>query len=419
MEKTKAYSLAKYACYITNISMAVVANLSPLLFVTFRQMYGISYTLLGLLVVVNFSTQLIIDLIFSFFAKKIDVQKTVRVMPLIAFFGFLIYGIFPQVFPQNAYLWIVSGTVVFSVSSGLNEVLASPLIAAIPSENPEREMSKLHSMYAWGVVGVVIISTVFLSVFGTVNWGYLALLWSLVPLSAFIMFRKAELPEIGHSDNELKKEKSMGMGVFLCVICIFLGGAAECTMAQWASGFIENALSIPKLLGDILGVAVFATLLGLGRTVYAKYGKNVLNVMLWGMTGAAICYFVAGISLNPVISLCACILTGICVSMLWPGTIICVGEKIPAAGVAIYALMAAGGDMGASVAPQLVGIVSDKISLSNFALELSELLHISAEQLGMRMGLLVSTAFPLLGVLVVICLKAYFSAIERKGNDLQ
>lgn len=296
----------------------------------------------------------------------------------------------------------------------MNEVLLSPVIAAIPSENPEREMSKLHSMYAWGVVIVVIVSTVFLSIFGMHNWKYLAILWSLVPLCAFIMFRKAKLPQITNSNDVRKNEKIMSTGIFLCLGCIFLGGAAECTMTQWASGFIENAIGIPKLWGDILGVAIFAALLGCGRTVYAKYGNNVLNVMLWGMIGATICYFVASLSLNPVIGLFACIITGICVSMLWPGTIICVGEKFPDAGVAVYALMAAGGDMGASIAPQLVGIISDKISLSNFALELSEILHISTEQIGMRTGLLVSAVFPLLGVFLIFCLKIHFSVVEKK-----
>ena len=64
------YSRLKAACYMTNISMSVVGNLSPLLFVTFRETYGISYTLLGLLVLINFSTQLIVDLVFSFFCLK-------------------------------------------------------------------------------------------------------------------------------------------------------------------------------------------------------------------------------------------------------------------------------------------------------------------------------------------------------------
>ena len=70
-----SYTKVKYACYITNITMSVVANLSPLLFLTFRSLYGISYSLLGLLVVINFSTQLLVDLIFSFFSHKFDIKK--------------------------------------------------------------------------------------------------------------------------------------------------------------------------------------------------------------------------------------------------------------------------------------------------------------------------------------------------------
>ena len=74
----------KYACYGNNVTMAIVANLSPILFLTFRHMYGISYTLLGLLVLINFTSQLAIDLIFSFFSHKFNIPMTVKIMPLIA-----------------------------------------------------------------------------------------------------------------------------------------------------------------------------------------------------------------------------------------------------------------------------------------------------------------------------------------------
>ena len=57
------YNRLKLACYTSNLSMSIVGNLSPLLFLTFRSLYGISYSLLGLLVLINFFTQLIIDLI--------------------------------------------------------------------------------------------------------------------------------------------------------------------------------------------------------------------------------------------------------------------------------------------------------------------------------------------------------------------
>ena len=96
---------------------------------------------------------------------------------------------------ESIYLGLAVATVIFSAASGLNEALISPIVAELPSENPEREMSKLHSMYAWGVVGVVILSTLFLSVFGGRNWMYLALLWSIAPFVTFLMFSKGELCE--------------------------------------------------------------------------------------------------------------------------------------------------------------------------------------------------------------------------------
>ena len=67
----------KLGCYTTNISMSIVSNLPPVLFLTFRQLYGISYSLLGLLVVFNFVTQLTVDLIFSFFSHKFNIEKTI------------------------------------------------------------------------------------------------------------------------------------------------------------------------------------------------------------------------------------------------------------------------------------------------------------------------------------------------------
>lgn len=402
------YSLAKNASYLSGITMSIAANFPPLLFVTFRKMYGLSYTMLGSLIVINFLTQLIIDLVFTFYSKHFNIPKTIKATPFIVFTGLVLYSVLPMIFPRLAVLWIIMGTVIFSLASGLNEVLLSPMIAAIPSDNPEKEMSKLHSMYAWGVIGVVILSTVFINAFGSDNWMYLGLLWSVIPLAAYIMFKKASLPPMDSTDNSTKSSGYAKKGIILCVLCIFMGGAAECTMSQWASGFIEKAIAVPKIWGDTLGVALFAALLGLGRLLYSKYGKNIINVMLFGMTGAFICYIAASLFLNPVVAIAACALTGFFTSMLWPGTLIYLGEKIPGASVSIYALMAAGGDMGASVAPQLVGIVSDKIALAEIAQNLSVIIGISAEQIGMRMGVLSAAIFPLAGVLIIVYMKKYF-----------
>jgi fucose permease len=411
MKHSEEYRSAKYACYLGSGGMAVVAVLSPLLFATFREMYGISYTFLGLLVVANFLTQLSVDLIFSFFTKFFNIHKTVRAMPIITFIGLFIYAVMPWIFSEYVYLWLIIGTVIFSASSGLAEVLLSPVIAAIPSDNPEREMSKLHSTYAWGSVAVVIVSTLFLKLVGTHNWQYLALFWSLLPLADAVMFAKAKMPEMSIGDGDNKSGVGFrSKGILLCCLCIFLGGATEVTMAEWVSSFIENGVGLPKVVGDILGVAMFSVMLGIGRTVYAKIGRNISSVMLWGMAGAAVCYLAASLSQSSVISLVACALAGLCVSMLWPGTLIYAEENFHNMGVAVYALMAAGGDLGASVAPQLVGIVSDKIAMLDIAASIADQWSITAEQVGIRMGMLTACIFPLMGVIVILVMKRYFKA---------
>ena len=393
------YKILKTACYTSNVSMSVVANLSPLLFLTFRSLYGISYSLLGLLVLINFLTQLSVDLIFSFFSDKFNIPKTVKFTPVLTFIGLLVYGLWPFFMPQHAYAGLVIGTLIFSAAGGLGEVLISPVIAAIPADDPDREMSKLHSVYAWGVVFVVIASTLFLFCFGQENWQWLALLFAVIPLVALIMFCFSEIPQMETPEKisgavEFIKNK----GVWLCVFAIFLGGAAECTMAQWCSGYIESALGIPKIWGDICGVALFSVMLGLGRTLYGKCGKNIENVLLLGAIGAAICYLIASVFAVPVIGLLACGFTGLCTSMLWPGNLIVASGRFASGGVMLYALMAAGGDLGASVGPQLIGVITDACianqSVADFALSLG----ISPDQFGLRVGMFVGMLFPLAAI---------------------
>lgn len=393
----------RFGCYFSNISMSIVGNLSPLLFLTFRETYGLSYSLLGLLVLINFCTQLIVDLIFSFFSHKFDIPKVVKFMPILTIVGLLIYALVPYFFPVHAYMGIAFGTVIFSAASGLGEVLISPVIAALPSDPPEREMSKLHSIYAWGVVGVVVVTTAYLLLFKSQNWYWLALLFILIPILNCCCFWGAELPKMQTPEKTsgavsfLKRKE-----VWVCVIAIFFGGASEVTMAQWASGYLEQALHIPKIWGDICGVALFSVTLGIGRTLYAKIGKNIEKVLLCCAIGATACYLIAVLSPWAAVGLIACALTGLCTSMLWPGSLIVSSERVADGGVFMYAMMAAGGDMGASIGPQLVGVVTDAVSAAPSALTFAESLGLTVEQLAMKAGMAVGTLFPLAAIFVFL-----------------
>lgn len=393
------YNCLKWAAYTANFSMSVVACMSPLLFMTFRALYGISYTRLGLLVLINFVTQLSVDLLLSFFPHKFNIEKTVRLIPVLVTIGLGIYALFPFVFPNHVYVGLVIGTVIFSASSGFNEVLANPVMLSIPSDDPDREISKLHSTYAWGVVGIIVIGTLFLTLVGGKNWQWLTMLFMLVPITSILLFSLTDMPQIE------ALEKASGAGQFLknkmlwlCVLAIFFGGAAEQTMTQWCSAYLEQSLGISKMWGDLLGLALFAMALGFGRTLYAAKGKNIGKVLVLGSLGAFLCYITAALTNISVIGLLACAFTGFCVSMLWPGSILISSNRFMSGGVFIFAMMAAGGDLGAAIGPQLLGAVTDKAMTVPTITEYAARLSMTAEQLSMKIGMLTGAIFPLLAI---------------------
>ena len=415
MSNPNPYQKTKFACYYSYIASAAAFALPPILFVTFHENYGISYTLLGTLVLVGFCIQLGVDLFFSFFAGKLPLKALVRLMPCLTTVGLAAYGLLPYFFPEQAFLGLLFGTILFSLSGGLGEVLISPMIAAMPSDNPERDMSRLHSVYGYGVVFVVVTGSLLLWLWGRDAWTWVTLTFALLPLFCSLMFFLFPIPEMRERD---KKEKDSNathrtLGLWLCVLCIFLGGAAEVTMTNWISVYMENALAIPKNYCDILGLALFALCLALTRTAYAKWGKSIERVMLLSMVLSIACYFVAGLVSHPIVGALAAVLCGFSTAMLWPGTLIFAEKHIKGLSVAAYALLAAGGDLGGSVGPQLVGALVDAVSVSHFAQRLSETLSLTPEQVGIKAGILFGAVFPLAGLFVVISLIRYFKKLQR------
>lgn len=421
MQNTKhSFKTTKLACYSAYFTMSTIFCVPPLLFVTFNRMYGISYTLLGTLVLVNFFTQLLVDILFTLAPSRFDAARTVRMMPLVTSLGLFVYALVPLFCPDLAYLGLVIGTVIFSISAGLSEVFLSPTVAAIPSDNPQRDMSALHSLYAFGVVTMVLISTLFLEIFGTDRWMFLIMALALLPIIPTVLFSISPMPDVSASHKSSGKSESRRrrIGLLLCILCIFFGSCAENVMSSWISGYMENALHIDKSVGDILGAMMFAVLLGIARVCYARFGKKIMPVLIAGMSGSVICYVVAGLSGGVVPAFIACIATGLCTSMLWPGALIMMEENIPGAGVTAFAAMAAAGDTGAAIAPQLMGIVVDSVSASDAAIGLGAQLSISAEEIGMKAGMLVTSIFPVFGVITLLLTVRWIRAGKEKTLTL-
>ncbi|MDD3766379.1 MAG: MFS transporter, partial [Eubacteriales bacterium] len=57
------YNKTRIACYMGYVVQAIVNNLIPLLFIIFQDSYGITFEMLGRLILINFITQLVVDML--------------------------------------------------------------------------------------------------------------------------------------------------------------------------------------------------------------------------------------------------------------------------------------------------------------------------------------------------------------------
>lgn len=351
----KSYAHTKAACYLGYVTQAIANNFVPLLFVLFRQIFGLSLAQVTALVVVNFSIQFFTDLLFAKLADKLGYRTCLCAAHMFAAAGLAGLTVLPRLF-GNAFAGLLTAVALYALGGGIIEVLVSPTVEACPSKNKAAQMSLLHSFYCWGAAAVVLFSTGFLYFFGEARWRILALIWAALPLCNGVYFLFVPfaplLPEgEGLSIRRLFAQKQF----WLYAALIALAGAAELSMSQWASFFAENGLNVSKAVGDLTGPCLFAVFMGTARVLYARSGKRLRLWLLISGVLCAVCYLVAWLSPLPVVALCGCALCGFSVGLMWPGIFSTASEAIPRGGTAMFALLALAGDAGCLVGPALVG----------------------------------------------------------------
>ena len=353
----KDYRKTKMACYLGFVTQAIVANFTPLLFMAFHREYGISIANLALIPAVFYVVQLLTDFLCAKF-KDIDYRKSIIVSEVTAALGLAGLAFLPGLFP-NPLVGILLCVCVYAMGSGLIEVLCSPIIEACPFPNKEGMMSLLHSFYCWGAVGVILGSTLFFTVFGLDNWRILACLWALIPLYNIVNFATCPIePIVADSEGMRMGQLLRNRTFWLFLLLMIAAGASESTMAQWTSAFAEASLGVDKAIGDLAGPCGFAFCMGLGRLWYGKKGQN-LDLSAY-MTGAGIltfaAYLTASLARLPLVSLAGCMVSGLAVGIMWPGSISLTSARMPGGGTALFALLALAGDAGGTFGPSLVGL---------------------------------------------------------------
>ena len=359
--KKNNYQLTMYACFIGYIVQAIVNNFLPLLFVTFQKTYSIPLTQITLLITLNFGIQLVIDMLSAGFVDKIGYRDSAIIAHVCSAAGLVLLTVLPEAFP-DPFAGILIAVFIYAIGGGLIEVLISPILEACPTDNKEKAMSLLHSFYCWGHVGVVLISTLFFTLFGIENWKILAVCWAVVPAVNIILFAKApiySLHEEGETGLTLKQlfTRTIFWVMMLMMLC---AGASEQAVSQWASTFAEQGLGVSKTIGDLAGPMSFAALMGLSRLLYGKFGDK-LDLDKFMRMSCLLCiaaYLCISLVPLPAVGLVGCAVCGFSVGIMWPGTFSKASAAVKGGGTALFAMLALAGDVGCSGGPTLAGFIS-------------------------------------------------------------
>ena len=359
--KKNNYQLTMYACFIGYIVQAIVNNFLPLLFVTFQKTYSIPLTQITLLITLNFGIQLVIDMLSAGFVDKIGYRDSAIIAHVCSAAGLVLLTVLPEAFP-DPFAGILIAVFIYAIGGGLIEVLISPILEVCPTDNKEKAMSLLHSFYCWGHVGVVLISTLFFTLFGIENWKILAVCWAVVPAVNIILFAKApiySLHEEGETGLTLKQlfTRKIFWVMMLMMLC---AGASEQAVSQWASTFAEQGLGVSKTIGDLAGPMSFAALMGLSRLLYGKFGDK-LDLDKFMRMSCLLCiaaYLCISLVPLPAVGLVGCAVCGFSVGIMWPGTFSKASAAVKGGGTALFAMLALAGDVGCSGGPTLAGFIS-------------------------------------------------------------
>ena len=383
------YKKTVIACFIGAISQSIIVNFAPLLFVTFQNIFGVPLEEITVLISLNFITQFSTDLIASKYAKRIGYRKCLISAHLMCGVGLVLMAFLPRVI--NPFAALIMSTIIYAAGGGLLEVLTSPLLEACPTKNKSALMSLMHSFYSWGVVGVVIVSTVVFELFGINNWEIMACIWAIVPLGNIILLSTAPMYEISDSGEDKPNYKQLfSQKVFWLIIIIMLcSGAAELAVSQWASTFVEQGFHLSKSTGDLIGVGGFAAFMGLSRVIYSKYANRISLIRAVALSSCLciVSYLMIGLSNSGAIGLMGCVLCGFSVGILWPGTLSMASEKVVSGGTTMFALCALGGDIGCTSGPALAGFMTGVLGDN------------------LRLGILCSVIFPVLLLVALGLLK--------------
>ena len=231
------------ACVIGIANQAVIANITALLFVSFMDLYGFGVWQLGVLVGINFCSQLIADVTLTVFIDRLSYRKIAVAAVALSAVGLIVFALFPMFsFVTDGglvYAFMIVGTVLFAFSGGMLEVIITPITDAIPdSKSKSGALALMHSFYAWGQALAIVVTSLYVLAAGAENWHYIVFFWALMPVAGVVLFSLCPINRRDPHPSAGKKSRTMfSPYMLIAMLAIFTAGGTEIVMNQYVSTF--------------------------------------------------------------------------------------------------------------------------------------------------------------------------------------
>lgn len=371
LKPEKATRLLLWSCYGGMLGIAASVNVTPVCLTSIAETFDLDYAQQGLLIGCTFWGYILSLSVVAPLTDRFGPEPFLEFGSVVQLSGFLLFAF---AWDPSVLAW---GALLMGLGGGTQETIVSPVVCELFPDRKTHEVNILHGVYAFGAVGVILLSGYMLRIGepgGLVTnseswrWAYIAL--SVIPvlfgLGYFVSLRLARVTvAYPHSESYGKTCKRLLRWGFLAfAVAMFCAGGTEISIAQWLPSYLENILDWSREAGAT-GLLIVSLCMGIGRLCIGRMADylSAATILTVASAGCCVGLLILGNVSSSIAASVTIALLGFFMGMLWPTVMALASDTFPNTGATMFAMLAVAGNSGGIVTAGAVGFVAHQFDL--------------------------------------------------------
>ena len=319
--------------------------------------FGWSYRMAGLMLSGNAAAYFVSTLASGAVLHRFGLTFTLGIGLIGQGVGVLLFGYLPSALINFAWL------VLIGLGQGMIEVSANCAALQMARRDGGRGMNLLHAAFTIGAVSMPVLSTITLG--SELPWRLVFLISGLLTLVLAGLALKLETREGSSGQSSPRRWGGLrDPRLIVCFAVILLYVGIEMGVSQWIGEFFfSSGLGGAALASGMISIYWLGILLGrfgMGYACRKQQVKSYLvvyaSIALLGLSGFLVVATPVGFAITA-------FLTGVGLSVIYPMTMLLVGQQQEIDQGFRVGVVASGGGVGALLFPLLMGGIADRVGL--------------------------------------------------------